>query len=247
MNIPVYDLHIDHAYQRAIRDNVVSSIEKNYDSNAFGVLIVAHRSNGSYFVIDGQQRLTAAKNIGLSHVPCHVIESHGSGQEALLFGIINRSRQNINRNELFMAALEAEVPQAIAINSAIQRMGFIIDFHSRGRPMTIKTIVPIETLYKSGGVILIERVLHTIKAAWDTQGNATQSFIITGIGRFYRNFPHASDERLISVLRSVAPSQIRRDIDAAGKILTGSRDHIVSRVFAARYNKQLRGKRRLKL
>ena len=54
--ICISDLNISHTYQRTVKRTVVAKIKKQYDSAAFGTIIVGERKDGSLWVVDGQAK-----------------------------------------------------------------------------------------------------------------------------------------------------------------------------------------------
>ena len=51
-------------YQRILNMKNVAGIVKNFDPAKLGVLVVSHRTDGTYAVLDGQHRLTALRRLG---------------------------------------------------------------------------------------------------------------------------------------------------------------------------------------
>lgn len=245
--IKIEELNVSHAYQRMVKRQVVAKIKKNYDASAFGTLIVGKRKDNTLWVVDGQQRMTAAKELGHAEVPCSVMESRGSSHEAEVFRVINGGRQNITRNELFKAALESGDSQSVEIVAAIERIGFVLGLSSgsNSKPHVIRQAAAMEKIYEWGKVPLVEKVLRCIKAAWADEQSATKSFVLTGIAKFFRLYPEADETRVVKVMQEVSPNQILRHADDARQLMGGNRDLVVSRVIAMQYNKRLQPKNRL--
>ncbi|MDY5220460.1 MAG: DUF6551 family protein, partial [Eubacteriales bacterium] len=51
-------------YQRVMNMRNVAGIVKHFDPAKLGVLVVSHRKDGTYAVLDGQHRLTALRKLG---------------------------------------------------------------------------------------------------------------------------------------------------------------------------------------
>ena len=75
--INVDDLNIAESYQRTIVPARVNRIAKEIDPDAFGSLTVGERRDQTLWVVDGFQRLTAARKLGINSVPCDVFQSEG--------------------------------------------------------------------------------------------------------------------------------------------------------------------------
>lgn len=245
----ISDLNISHAYQRTIKRSVVAKIKRGYDPSAYTPIIVGRRKDGTLWVIDGQQRLTASKEMGHDKVPCSIMESRGSSHEAEVFRLINGGRQNITRNELFKAALEAGDSQSVEIVAAIERAGFTLGLASgsNSKPNVIRQAAPLEKAYEWGKVPLVDRVLAAIKAAWPDDQSATKSFVITGVAKFFKTHPEADGARAAKAMAELSPNQILRHADDAKQLMGGNRDLVVSRVIAMQYNKRLKPQNRLSI
>lgn len=87
-------LQVDHSYQRKPKRGRVLSIVANWSWLACGVITVARRADGSFFVVEGQHRVLAAqKRSDISELPCIVFESSGAVQEAGGFFDANANRK----------------------------------------------------------------------------------------------------------------------------------------------------------
>jgi hypothetical protein len=245
--IKISDLNICHAYQRTVKRHVVSKIKQAFDPSAFSTIKVGRRKDGSFWIVDGQQRTTAAKELGHESVPCDVFESRGASHEAEIFRLINGGRQNITRNELFKAALESGDTQSVEIVAAVERMGYAIGLSSgsNARSNVIRQAAPLEKLYEIGKSEMIERVLRCISLAWSNDASATKSFVLTGLARFFKDYPNADESRVVKALLEISPNQILRHAEDSRQLMGGNRDLVVSRVVAIQYNKRLSAKNRL--
>jgi len=124
--VPVDSIRVDKSYQR---DEVSLSNTLNkargFDWAAFGSLILAERPNGNLYVVDGLQRLLAARHRGdIARVPCIVFQSDGPEQEAKHFLQANDDRKYVSATDKFRAAVRAKrQPQTeIAEWLAVQKL-----------------------------------------------------------------------------------------------------------------------------
>jgi len=68
-------LSVDPSYQRSTAIHIAKTIKRRFCWAAFGVLMVARRPDGSFFVYDGGHRLLAANMIDeINTVPCMVYD-----------------------------------------------------------------------------------------------------------------------------------------------------------------------------
>lgn len=134
--IRVDDLKIDHSYQRAqLLDGIILAIARNFQWSAFGALVVMERENGDKYVVDGQQRLAAAKRRGdIQTVPCIVFRSDGKDHEALAFLSLNTSRRPVSAIDKFNAAARACLEPQVSVMACLKSMGLSVSLN--GSPDT---------------------------------------------------------------------------------------------------------------
>ena len=89
------ELMVDMTYQRPIKDSHVRSLIMYFDWDNFSVPTVGRRKNGALYVVDGQQRITAASSLGATSCYAEVKESTGPKYEANLFHQINAVKRCI--------------------------------------------------------------------------------------------------------------------------------------------------------
>ena len=96
-------------YQRILNMKNVAGIVKNFDPAKLGVLVVSHRADGTYAVLDGQHRLAALRRLGYDAANCIVLEGMTIRQEADYFRRQNENKQSLRINDTFNASLWAEL------------------------------------------------------------------------------------------------------------------------------------------
>lgn len=109
--LPIDDLRVDHAYQRGVlSDATVLNIARSFSWDAFGIVTVAERDNGSFWILDGQQRVEAARRRGdVKRIPCAVFKSTGRTWEARIFRMLNLNRAPVRALEKFRSAVIAGI------------------------------------------------------------------------------------------------------------------------------------------
>lgn len=118
--IKITDLVVDERYQRPLRDQGrrnVQRIANEFKWTHFAPVIVAPIEGGSYAIVDGQHRTTAAKIIGIESVPCQVIYASAETQAAA-FAAINGNVTKISPMQLHHAAVAAGDPSAMLLAQA---------------------------------------------------------------------------------------------------------------------------------
>jgi hypothetical protein len=107
--IAVDELKIDNAYQRPeVSDRNTLAIARAFNWVAFNSIVVMERANGDKYVVDGQQRLLAAKRRGdIREVPCVLFKSDGREHEAQAFISLNVRRVKVPAVAKFNASVRA--------------------------------------------------------------------------------------------------------------------------------------------
>ena len=111
-------------YQRILNMKNVAGIVKNFDPAKLGVLVVSHRADGTYAVLDGQHRLTALRRLGYDAANCIVLEGMTIRQEADYFRRQNENKQSLRINDTFNASLWAEDAESLRIKELMDKYGF---------------------------------------------------------------------------------------------------------------------------
>lgn len=221
--LPVKDLIIDPTYQRDIQSGEVSRLVKDWNWLACGMLAVSLRPvKGSdlnqYAVLDGQQRLSAIRQIGFKEAPCRIYVDLTPTQEAELFELLNNAKKP-GFNDLFKSRLSRGEPIAKAINMAVEQAGYHLDPERRHGNRTsakvhfyIQTMSELERIYKmggsTGGVPLIMDTLKFIRDAWAPEYLSQQAEILPGVAIFLKRYPSAVRKEMIEKLRRVGLNKI---------------------------------------
>lgn len=91
IEVEIIGLGVDPTYARDLDAAWVDEIYSNWDDDLFTAPTVGHREDGTYWIIDGQHRLAAARKRGFTHVSARVVMSDGAAREAWLFVNLNES------------------------------------------------------------------------------------------------------------------------------------------------------------
>lgn len=217
--ISVDELNVSDAYQRTIVPGRVNRIAKHLDQDAFGSLTVGQRSDGTYWVVDGYQRLTAARRLGIAMVPCDVFASDGQEHEARVFRLKNRERTNVSSVALFRAQLTEGDEQTLAIAAAVKASGFKLglDNHSTRWPY-IRAVKSLERSFERVQAEGLVMALGLINDAWPGEDAALQGDMIEGMCWFIKKHPDFDRERLIGRLAKKSLNGIIRAADANHKL-----------------------------
>lgn len=126
MNIPKKDLLIDYSYQRET-SMLRNKIAAEFNNVVLGTLIVSKREDGKYYVMDGHQRLEAARSRSdVSTLPCMVYEMENVKDEAKVFDKIQTNRDRVSRIHRFQVRLTYEDPVALGIQKILDLTGHTV-------------------------------------------------------------------------------------------------------------------------
>ena len=172
---------IDHNYQRPEKETLVAQIGKDFNWASFGT-VSCYQRNGMYYAVDGQQRLKAAKSLTdpPAEVPCIIFPEADVRQEASTFLDIQINRKSVSPYEKHKAELVARVPSALAIQRAVEQVGFNISGgdYNPNSVYAIRTLHYIYTLLGEEGVV---QTLTQIRDAWPGDPSATRTQILRGV------------------------------------------------------------------
>lgn len=208
-------LQVDPSYQRGVRSKV-KRIVRDYDGDALGVLCVGERSDGSLWVVDGLQRLTALKQLGVKTVRADVFASSGPEQEAGVFARLNRDRCALAPIELFNADLTRGDEVAASIKYYATAHGFTIPSQrvSGRRPAerqanelacTGALLRAFKSLEERGFEVLVS----TLAQLWPGDPRRTQADIVGGLYVWFARHKDAADvPRLVDRLNGTTASKL---------------------------------------
>jgi hypothetical protein len=132
-------LNVDHEYQRTkIHNSRVLAIASAWSWAALGVLVVAVRPDGTFWVLDGQHRkLAADKRADVQHLPCMVFRSESKVKEAFAFLLSTTHRGPVRAIDKFNALVMSQNPVAVAVKELVESSGYRV--HPSG-PKTVECV-----------------------------------------------------------------------------------------------------------
>ena len=141
-------LVIDESYQRKhIRWHIVDAIANDFSWVQFGVILVAQRPNGRYYVFDGQHRKYGADRIeSVSKIPCMVYQSSGEVDEAEWFLNIQANRSPVTAIDKFNAKITSRNPVTLSCDQMIRESGYSVS--GDGKKWTVSIVKSIENAMK---------------------------------------------------------------------------------------------------
>lgn len=116
MLLNVDQLKIDHTYQRPADPYHIEAIANQFDLKKLFRIAVNKRTNGSYWILDGQQRVSAIKLLGGNYmIDCVVYHLATIEEEAALYYHLNWDRKNPNSYDRWKARLAQKNPDVMRI------------------------------------------------------------------------------------------------------------------------------------
>ena len=245
--LKIADLQVDPSYQREVKAKH-KKIVAEFNAEALGIPVVGERSDGSLWIVDGLQRITALKLLEKRDVRAEVFASRGAEHEAEVFKLINMNRTKLSPTEEFRALLTAHDEAAWRIKNVCEANGFaVVLSKTTGRnPDKASTeLTCINTLRHAEaehGTESIEFALKVAKAAWPGDPLGTYHYIIGGLVIFFARHDSVVDmERLVPRLGTTTPQKI---IYTAHQMTigTGGRGGQVADIIEKFYRKRRSGR-----
>jgi hypothetical protein len=243
----IAELNIAEKYQREVIDAHVTKIEEGYVDEAFGLPTVGVRSDGSKWVVDGMQRMSALRDMGYTHVECEWFESKGEAHEALVF-LLKNNYKRMKSHELFKARLAAGEEDTVTIYQAICEAGLGVRGIESRHKRSFQAVSSAKAAFRIGGPALVTRSLVLLKKAWgDQHDDAFKGDIMHGLAEMLHHVPEAQDEKLLRAMSKIVPSNMYAYVDANKRMRIasgGSRARAIAHAFHLLHDKLLRGGRK---
>lgn len=216
--VKVSDLRIDPVYQRFAVAPAVHRIAGEFDPLLLGVVLISLRSDGEFYVIDGQHRVLALIERGEPNreIPALCYEGLTQAQEAWIFSESQRRRKGLTPLDIFRSDLIWGEDEAVAIHAIVERAGFTVrvDGDQSNMRGNIPGIAALRTVYRLiNGPALLAATLDTAAAAWGTD-TGPKGLMVQGIGAFLNLFDQNDEldrRRLARVIGMHSPDRLMAD------------------------------------
>lgn len=210
----VDEINVYPEYQRVPRSGV-KGIVKNYNPRAVGIVSVAKRLDGSYWLMDGLQRVTALKQLGVETVRADVIPCDTVQEEAELFGLLNK-RVSLTAIELFNAHIIGKRGDALAVKKIAESHGFTVPTRRVSGQRTderqareLACVGALLRAHRRIGTDGLTAILGALARLWVGDPLRTHHDIIGGLWVWYsRHKDDADIERLVDRLSKTAPQRL---------------------------------------
>lgn len=237
-------LGTDQSYQRNVKRKVGRIVEE-FDEDSVGVPLVAEREDGTLWVVDGLQRLTALRKMGFKEYRCKVFNSRGPEHEAQVFKRVNFDRTKLTSTEQFRSLLTGHDTNAWAIKKVVEAKGYRLalahtpDKSKENETNYLRCFSTLLKVASKRGIEYIGMALEAVSQCWPGDILGINSNMIDGMCGFfysYRDKGGVDMERLVPRLRTVTPQKI---LYAASQMsITGDRAHAVAEQIEKVYSKR---------
>lgn len=205
--VPLDAIGVDPSYQRDVKPKHKKIIAE-FNETAFGIPLVAEREDRTLWIVDGLQRMTAAKKMGWVLLRAEVFASSGPEHEAQVFKFVNLYRTKLEPLDEWRALLTSHDETAWEIKRVVEGCGFRISGDGKN-PDTLRCVSSIRTLHKRYGSEGLKFSLEVSKKAWPGEFMTHNSSVLMGLGSFYRQNDGEVDKSiLLPKLSKVTPQKL---------------------------------------
>lgn len=196
-NLTIDKLLVDYSYQRDLDSKRANKIAKDFMPELLGSILVSKRNDGSFYIIDGNHRVNAAKIVGEKMIPATIIRGLSVEEEAELFHKSNVGQKKTTYNENLKASITAGNDTAVNYKRVLDESGIKYSFGNSGKNFELVAHrTGIETIKAYGEKIFIESV-QIISSA----NQRMDSRLIKGLALFltYPGIDRKRIERIIMI------------------------------------------------
>jgi hypothetical protein len=247
--VPASSLFVDPVYQRPLSQPLLKKIAAGFKWLLFARPFIAPRPGDRGAILDGQHRITVARDIfGLDVVvPTLWFPQMDRETEAWVFATLHENRKQLAPVDTFRSKLAAKDEDVTAIYNMCQERGIRIRGIDPGKSSVSQTaaVQSLRRLYGTAPKEL-ERALDFLVAVWRDAPGGLGQWGLLGAWRLFRIYPNLNDARLIRMVKGHPPSeheQRARSIALATGNSEDERMRAGARVFASWYNSGLRSGR----
>ena len=183
--IPLNEICIE-PYQRVLNNARVKRIADNFDPARVGVLLLSKRGPHSYAIVDGQHRLCAMRQIGVSDAVCIVVVGMSYEDEANYFRIQTRDANPLNAYSLYKAGVEAKDEHFLRIEAILLKNEYTVGLNAE--PMVITAVNTLSRVMTMQGEAALDLALQSIRDAWHGDSTALRREMLAGVAEFARRY-----------------------------------------------------------
>lgn len=223
-SIPVKMLRIDHEmYQRPLQKSF-KYLLNNWDSDKCDPITVNYRSDGYFYVINGQHRETVAKMLGITQIVCDVFVGLSLKEEADLFVGQYDGTTKLNPIDSYRANIIRGEEVDTLIKEVCDKYGISVT-HDKA-PKVLGSLTVVRNIVKpsvtnSGGkssnarenVKIIEWIFDIFKqSGWESYSDTYNADMLQSLWYIWRNNQHnliTAKRKLIDFFKNSSPKEIK--------------------------------------
>lgn len=238
-------LKIDPSYQRGIQQKRIEKIVQNFNPMIFNEPKVSKRSDGFYYVFDGQHSVIAHKAKYGDDVPikCKVFYGLTPEDEMQLFIQQNGISKSVTKLEKLRAKANYSDPEVVDMIDCARVAGVSIDFNMGPGTDRIIAVDTAYSIYKAIGRNSFINMLSVIHKSWLGEAESYAQGILKGFGFIFR---HCADQltgiSIKEMVQSFSGYPISKITERAN-MLMGSMEKRYATALVEQYNKRKKSKR----
>lgn len=197
--VPIPFMKVSPLAQRELNNGRVARLAADFDLEQLGTPTVNHR-DGSWYIIDGQHRIEALREIGYGdqQIQCWAYEGLTDVEEAEKFLKLNDTL-TVNALAKFKVGVHAGRAEETEIDKIVRSAGLHVA--AGGGYGAISAVGTLRRVYRQGGPGCLTRTLCIIRDAYGDPG--LESVVIDGLGLLLGRYNgDLSDERATRALSS---------------------------------------------
>lgn len=180
-SLAISELQSDRKYLVAYRENVVKQIVKEgWNPIAAGSIKVNLRPDSTLWILDGPNRVEAAKRLNLSHLWAEVFHFKTVSEEAYWSRRWNVKMAALTALEKFRIGIEAADPDKLVINNLARKHGFRIT-SSRLIDYSLSAVTTLEKIYIAYGATTVDFILRVVVNSWSGEPESTVEDILKAL------------------------------------------------------------------
>lgn len=242
-NVPVSLLRIDYSYQRPVNRSRVQRIVRNFSWPLFGRLKVSLRDDGYFYVMEGQHRTAALRELGMPFAPSTVYEGLTRDDEERIF---HDQAQVLRLSPFNLHHSGGE--EARAVNELLASYGCkLVEQNARRGKGDIGAAGTVYSIYRTrSGPQSLAEVLNVLTQAWDFTAASLQEDMLRGMYSFLlraKKDPNFDMAQLHQRLKDVTPKAVMKDARNKADAMNWRMAYCVACAILDVYNHKLRSKR----
>jgi hypothetical protein len=182
--VPIEKMRVSPMAQRDLNPARVDHLAAHFDPEQIGHPVVSFR-DGHYWIIDGQHRIEALKEIGWGDqsVQCEVYEGLAEQDEAELF-LVRNDVLAVPALDKFKVGVNADREAETDINRIVLAHELVV---TRDKiPGAIAAVGTLQRVYKRAGGPVLGRTLRIVRDAYGDPG--LEAAVIDGIGHLCQRY-----------------------------------------------------------